>query len=301
MGLKEHLISLPYETERKICCTINTLLHLRPSSEPFLSADTYRKNSNAIYDETGKCSAKDITHNSIVYVHTRMLDDFISNILPDVKEKFILITHQSTLSITEKYLSLLENPLVLHWFAKNVNFEHEKLTPLPLGLEDQWRHNSGEKHDFKQLSKKNALIKKEKKILMGFNLSTNPIKRFNCYLPLWNKATVDECSFSISNDNYRKMLQKYSFVASPEGRGLDCHRTWEAMYLDVVPLVDDNYMNRYYKKLGVPLYIVNSWEEPANWTETDIENIYNETMKTRNLDTIFYPYWKTLINSKKEK
>ncbi len=30
---------------------------------------------------------------------------------------------------------------------------------------------------------------------------------------------------------------QYSFWLSPRGNGIDCHRTWEALYLDVIPIV----------------------------------------------------------------
>ncbi|CAF1520246.1 unnamed protein product, partial [Adineta steineri] len=30
--------------------------------------------------------------------------------------------------------------------------------------------------------------------------------------------------------------RQYLFWLSPRGRGLDCHRTWEALYLDIIPV-----------------------------------------------------------------
>ena len=36
--------------------------------------------------------------------------------------------------------------------------------------------------------------------------------------------------------DYLKKMSEYSFVASPEGNGVDCHRTWEAFYLNVIPI-----------------------------------------------------------------
>ncbi|CAF4378106.1 unnamed protein product, partial [Adineta steineri] len=31
--------------------------------------------------------------------------------------------------------------------------------------------------------------------------------------------------------------RQYPFWLSPRGNGLDCHRTWEALYLDTIPIV----------------------------------------------------------------
>ena len=32
-------------------------------------------------------------------------------------------------------------------------------------------------------------------------------------------------------------LSSYKFALSPEGNGIDCHRTWECLYLGVIPIV----------------------------------------------------------------
>jgi hypothetical protein len=85
------------------------------------------------------------------------------------------------------------------------------------------------------------------------------------------------------------------FVASPPGNGLDCHRTWEAMYLGVVPLVENNYMNRYFASLGLPLVCVSDWKEVGNWTESYLIELYNGITDKCHKETMFFPYWKHRI------
>ena len=43
---------------------------------------------------------------------------------------------------------------------------------------------------------------------------------------------------------YADDIMKSYFVLCPRGNGLDTHRAWEAYYLDSIPVVEDNYMNR---------------------------------------------------------
>lgn len=50
--------------------------------------------------------------------------------------------------------------------------------------------------------------------------------------------------------------RRYSFWISPRGNGIDCHRTWEALYLDIIPIVWNSTLNSLYENL--PIVIINS-------------------------------------------
>ena len=50
--------------------------------------------------------------------------------------------------------------------------------------------------------------------------------------------------------------RRYSFWISPRGHGMDCHRTWEALYLDIIPIVWNSTLNSLYENL--PIVIINS-------------------------------------------
>jgi hypothetical protein len=53
--------------------------------------------------------------------------------------------------------------------------------------------------------------------------------------------------------------RQYPFWLSPRGGGLDCHRTWEALYLDVIPIVWNSSLNVLYENL--PVVIINDYKE----------------------------------------
>ena len=46
---------------------------------------------------------------------------------------------------------------------------------------------------------------------------------------------------------------------SPRGNGIDCHRTWEALYLDIIPIVWHSTLDSLYENL--PIIIINDWSE----------------------------------------
>ncbi|CAF1041368.1 unnamed protein product [Rotaria sordida] len=48
----------------------------------------------------------------------------------------------------------------------------------------------------------------------------------------------------------------YPFWISPRGNGIDCHRTWEALYLDIIPIVWNSTLNSLYANL--PVVIINN-------------------------------------------
>ncbi|CAF4925352.1 unnamed protein product, partial [Rotaria sp. Silwood2] len=46
---------------------------------------------------------------------------------------------------------------------------------------------------------------------------------------------------------------------SSRGNGIDCRRTWEALHLDIIPIVWNTSLNVLYENL--PIVIINHYEE----------------------------------------
>ncbi len=299
MDIKILLNAIPFELERAIAKNINTRLKRRPSSAPFLSGDTFRAFADVLYDETKKCTAEDIKEGSIVFVNNRMLHSFIKDIFPNITQKFILLTHQDDINITntQEFIAIADTNNVIHWFAQNCTLEHKKVTPLPIGLEDTWLHNAGYVKDFTLLVK-NKKSKKNPKIVVAFTMGTNADARFECYRALWRKPITNEFPGSLTCRQYRNLLKQAMFVASPEGNGLDCHRTWESIYLGVVPIVKRNYMTEYFASLSLPIWIIDSWDEIANCSEEELTKKYNDIMLKSKTEAAYFDYWKKLVRDK---
>lgn len=294
MALKIYLKNIPFEFERDICRTINLLLKRRPSSAPYLTGDTFRTLATHLYDETHRFTATDVTENAIIFVKSDFILEFEQKILFNIQKKCIIINHNSDVNITntDTYKKIADNPNIIHWFAQNCTLKHPKVIPLPIGLENAWCHNAGALRDFKKYKNHSQ---KQAKILMGFSLGTNADARFTCYRAFWRQPTVTEIMHPLNAHLYRKLLVKHQFVASPVGNGLDCHRTWEAMYLGVIPLVEDNYMHRYFASLGLPLIIVDNWNTWAKKTPTELQNAYETTIQNAKKEALYFNYWKNLI------
>jgi hypothetical protein len=94
--------------------------------------------------------------------------------------------------------------------------------------------------------------------------------------------------------------RRYPFWLSPRGGGLDCHRTWEALYLDIIPIVWNNSLNILYENL--PVVIINDYKE---LNETFLYGKLNEISKKKlskekiyQYEKIRNAYWRRLILDK---
>jgi len=82
-------------------------------------------------------------------------------------------------------------------------------------------------------------------ILYGFAVGNNYVERSGA------RQVLQELPWAYSTGNinswyYRRILRQAGLVASPPGNGADCHRTWEALYLGVAPVVKRTYFNSYF-------------------------------------------------------
>ena len=89
-------------------------------------------------------------------------------------------------------------------------------------------------------------------------------------------------------------MTKYSFVLSPHGNGLDCHRTWEALVLGCIPVVKTSSLDKLYDDL--PVLIVNNWYDiDEELLKNTIENFKD---KKFNYDKLKLDYWINKIKNK---
>ena len=85
---------------------------------------------------------------------------------------------------------------------------------------------------------------------------------------------------------------KYTFVISPHGNGLDCHRTWEALCLGCIPIMKHSSISYLFEDL--PVLIVESWEDISeNLLYSTIEDFKT---KDFNFEKLTLSYWTKQFN-----
>ena len=245
---------------------------LTQDSLPFISGMGYRKKCDLIFDEFDKFDINIVNQfdGMKIFVKTDLLLEFISNVLPKIKNNFNLYTHNSDFGIDNKYLPLLNNSKLINWFAQNVLIKHNKLVSIPIGLANQrWPHGNIKTLN-KVISEANT---KDNLLYINFDINTNVQERTFCLNNI-NPYTMDTKK---PFEEYLRCLSKSYFVVSPNGNGIDCHKHWEALYLKTIPIVTksvniDNFKN-------YPFLVINSWADfkSLHLTKDLYNNIYDKS------------------------
>lgn len=197
-------------------------------------------------------------------------------------------------------------PVTLHMFLNNNIYEHPQIHCMPIGIRDCEKvvpNHKGFSHDYLF---NEGLKSVEKNILCLLCYSYTHFERNRCYNELKNKPFV----LNLNDNVYEKqpsihcgkvpvwinydLTHKSYYVLSPRGGGEDCHRFYEAIYLDSIPIVKRT--NTAFDKLYnvFPCLIVNDWNEV---TQELLENKKEECFSKLKEFKLKYPNAFTDLNS----
>lgn len=262
----------------------------RPSSKPYLSGDSLRNMSDHIFDESKTFNPSDVCREDIVFLSGNLIDIYFKYYHTKINTKYILITHNSDKNITNREYNYIDKNII-HWFAQNLEInDKEKISLIPIGLENLRRLKFGRRKWFK-----NHKIKTND-ILFSFNLYSNYLKRQPAL-----ETLNDHLNFEIfsNTEEYFESLKKSKFVISPEGNGYDTHRIWESLILNTIPvMIKSNFTNNL-KSLGVPGIYLNSWEELLNLNSFELDEIYKKEINKSFSYLTELKYWEEKIKSYK--
>jgi len=225
---------------------------------------------------------KKIKKNNLVYVSLDSMNYFKRKILRKIKNNFILITGDSDLTPSD-HKELLENKYLLHWFSQNCDIKNSKTSTLPIGLDyhtiatyPHWgsKRISPEEQEKELMFIREISEDKENKIFTNFHLNINSAARERLYKELKGSTLFFFQEKPLSRIETWKMQKKYNFVFSPAGIGMDCHRTWEALILGCIPIVETSFLDDFYAEF--PIVIIKT---PADITK---DNMINWVYKYKN-------------------
>lgn len=155
--------------------------------------------------------------------------------IEEYKKNIVLVTHNADTNIGPLQVNGLPTNVV-HWFAQNALVIDDRVTPIPIGLERPGVGMSSDYEAIFQEREKRKIRKPEKRFLLSMNPNTNPSLRIPLLqqlLEIRDVTVVNGLSFT----DYLDEVANHEFVISPPGNGYDCHRTWEALYVGVRPIV----------------------------------------------------------------
>ncbi|PCI94994.1 hypothetical protein COB11_03190 [Candidatus Aerophobetes bacterium] len=262
---------------------------------PFITGDAFRSIADHIFDvEIQDINPDNVKERDVIFVSSNRLREFFGIVHPKIHSRYILITHNSDTGVPGEFSSFLNDEKILVWFGQNVtNYVHEKLIPIPIGLTN--RYNSlGDPVHIESAMKR---IARKKKYLLYLNapLHTNRNVREKAYKYFEDKNFCVKVRRRVPVDRFFDHISRSKFVVSPRGNGLDCHRTWEALYLGAIPIVIKSSMDSAFEDL--PVLTISSWEEV---TEAYLLEQYSNMKKKKYMfDKLYAKYWLDLIKSYK--
>lgn len=170
-----------------------------------------------------------------------------------MKNPYFLITHNSDENITDKYIQIAQDPKLVHWYAQNLLLAHPKASMLPIGMANSmWPHGN-----LAALTQAVHSIKQKKQqVYFFFNVHTNYKARHDCY----SKLVKNGFMFGIQKPYaaYLEELATYDYAICPPGNGIDSHRIWECLYLNVCPVMLKDTFSLALSK-HFPIFLVDEW------------------------------------------
>lgn len=213
----------------------------------------------------------------VVYCHTHDFR-YVVDRIAKLSDRIVLVTHNSDGGLKDSNkMPLGENdadvnlmpPNVVKWYAQNVErVSHSKVVPIPIGLENRYCF---------PYDKAQYLFEKDINTpITGFgylncNLRTNYAERSDalnhCQL-VNDKVTVRLGQNGEDYNSYLEDILKHKAVISPRGNGLDCHRTWETLYLQRIPIMK---YDAGLASMNLPIVWLDEWSR----LHTDYEEVEN--------------------------
>jgi len=223
--------------------------------------------------------------NDIVFLNFDYFDNFIDilNKISHIK-KFILVIHNSDKFFTKNHYELLKD-FTTKIYAINCIYTNEYITNIPIGFRDMPINTIPIIKNIQQFNIKDILI------YMNFEINTNIIKRTECYNYFINFNWVTYKSKLNIQDFYNN-IERSKYILSPEGTGIDCHRIYESIYFDAIPIIKSSLMDKFYKKL--PIIIVENWSEiTENYLISNYDIFYNrlKLWKIKNYNWLDPLFW----------
>ena len=233
-----------------------------------------------------------IREGDVVWIRIEDLARFNREILPRTHARFVLVTAESDYRVPSDFpgpaAEIARSGKLLCWFATNYDgtAHRELIRPLPLGM------NYRKKHDLHWIDGEQGrrLLRRERLPVAaqerGWEAVAAAAAPIDKRLPLafadfWLNNSSQERRYGESRADIRAQLAenrnvafpprlvdhptllsnyaRHAFVISPHGRGLDCYRTWEALFVGCIVIVKRSPLDGLYRDL--PVVIVDDWRE----------------------------------------
>ena len=260
------------------------------SSAPFISGDTFRGFAGAEIAGTEVRTYNGLdTRMLFASSETSVQRDFVrrAEMTANRFDARTLIIHNGDLLPSKADLKSLGG-IFERVFCVNLVNEEVNIFSLPIGLENANRRNNGRLSYYFEGLQAPREASRPRLVLSSFHTSTNPVER-EPVEALFARSRFGFDGHHWKRLEYRRVLADSCFVISPPGNGVDCHRTWEAIYMGAVPVV---LRDRLAASLAedMPILCVDSYEEILDLSDDQLRAKYDALVKLTP-QKAFSNYW----------
>jgi len=271
------------------------LLNTWGNSKPYLSGDLFSDESDISFYSPRfrrlKPSRKQLRAAEVVFCPSSRLEEMLDSYGRNIKPKVIICGNDDH-DFTELPLNLPDS--VRHLFLQNSFIPNSNfVTSLPIGLENLRFGKNG----FPKLMK-NKLTWEERnqKIMLGPFGLTHPDRYEIRDKVSQNDDTIEIFTERLSPKELSEVSQRFKFVVSVRGNGVDTHRHWETAYRGSFAIVKKDSWSKNFVGFQLPFVLVDNFERRE--LIKIISQIKDSPKDPRSVKILWWPFWKSLIKEK---
>ena len=223
---------------------------------------------------------------------------WVENYAPDVSFYEGDISYPPRPDSTDRHLKDNEISIPAEYrrlFVVNCRSDDPRVSPIPIGVYSNlhpWR-----------LAVARIRNRPHGLVYCNFSLGTPgqpqyTQKRMRVYSKLWKHQWItfenmgnSHGTYDLTQLQFYRRVAAHKFTISPEGNGVDCHRTWEAMYLKSIPIVQESVEMDHFRDL--PILFTRDYTE---LTEQYLEQQYQKMLDTDyDVEKLYLSYWRNQI------
>lgn len=266
------------------------MTHLRMPGNPYISGDGFRSMADHVFDETdASLNPNEVIYGDIVFVKSDMMLRFFKEIHAYINVAYILVTHNSDGAAPAEFIAYLDDSKILRWYGQNPTIQnHEKFEAIPIGVANRYVDPSRPQHilSFDAFRKQRSI---EKIYLLGMNFVRSSFRARQEVYDIFIHQPYCQQVLTYDYSMYLVKMAQSKFIISPEGNGLDCHRTWEAIIAGAIPVLQTSPLDELLQEL--PVLVVQKWSDVD---QVYLDNVYMSMQKNwenYNVQKVTYDYW----------
>ena len=221
-------------------------------------------------------------------IFVRNIKEFFLTLHTKITNPYIIITAGDYKdAVKEEFLDFLNDENIIAWFCVHPCPQtHPKFHAIPLGI-FQRREFYNKRNSLTRLFAQWRHMPREHLLSTNFGLRPKFKPARNDIFDIFKDKDFCQKLQPQPFLEYMKKMAQFKFVLSPQGMAPDTYRTWEALLVGTIPIVEASHLDPLYADL--PILIIQDLHEV---TPAFLEKKYLEFKAQKfNVEKLFMKYW----------